>query len=57
MTAPDSRDIKRARVKSVNLILNDLSLNYRIRFMSKRSGSSHSKLDLIFEKKAKPCIN
>ena len=53
----DSRDIKRARVKSVNLILYDLSLNYRIRFMSKRSGSSQSTLDLIFEKKAKPCIN
>ena len=53
----DSRDIKRARVKSVNLILYDLFLNYRIRYMPKRSGSSQSTLDHIFERKAKPCIN
>ena len=38
----ESRDIKRARVKSVNQILYDLSLNCNIRFMSKRIGSSQS---------------
>ena len=53
----ESRDIKRARVKSANLILYDLSLYYRIRFMSKRSGSSQSTLDHIYEKKAKLCFN
>ena len=52
----ESRDIKRTRVKSVNLILYDLSLNNRIRYMSKRSGSSQSTLDHKFEKKAKPFI-